>query len=259
MMDEPKLVALLEENYRLYNRPYFIEQDPISVPHRFRQKQDIEIAGFYAAILAWGQRKTIIANANRLMALMDDAPHDFILHHKEKDLERMLSFVHRTFNATDLLYSIAFFRQYYAANESLEQAFSRFLTPGSTDIGPGIAGFHDLFFNLPDAPSRTRKHIPTPLRGSTCKRLCMYLRWMVRRDEQGVDFGIWQQITPAQLLCPLDVHVERIARRLGLLHRKPRDWQAVLELTAQLRSVDPIDPVRYDFALFGMGLHDDLA
>lgn len=254
----PAVVELLEENYLLYDRPSFIEKDPISIPHRFSKKQDIEIAAFFAAMLAWGQRTTIINNCNRLMDLMDNAPHAFVLQHTDKDLQRFESFVHRTFNATDLLYCIAFFRWYYLEHTSLEDAFAIALHSTDAHAGPAISGFHQLFFSLPDAPQRTRKHIATPERGSTCKRMNMYLRWMVRKDVHGVDFGIWDKISPSQLLCPLDVHVERVARKLGLLTRKQRDWMAVLELTDKLREIDPIDPVRFDFALFGMGIHDDL-
>jgi uncharacterized protein (TIGR02757 family) len=252
----PVVTELLEENYLLYDQPSFIEKDPISIPHRFTKKQDIEIAAFFAAILAWGQRTTIINSCNRLMDLMDNAPHAFVLQHTDKDLQRFETFVHRTFNATDLLYCMAFFRWYYLEHTTLEDAFSGSLQSTDTHVGPAISGFHRLFFSLPDAPHRTRKHIATPERGSTCKRLNMYLRWMVRKDIHGVDFGIWDKISPSQLLCPLDVHVERVARRLGLLTRRQRDWLAVLELTDNLRSIDPSDPVRFDFALFGMGVFE---
>ena len=193
------------------------------------------------------------------MDMMDHAPHDFVLHHTDNDLKRLLPFVHRTFNATDLLYTVSFFRHHYSEHASLEEAFLSGMSAMDADTGPALAGFHHRFFSLPDAPARTRKHIPTPERGSTCKRMNMYLRWMVRNDDRGVDFGLWHQISPAILLCPLDVHVERVARKLGLLHRKQRDWQAVQELTAHLREIDPNDPARFDFALFGMGLHDDFA
>ncbi len=245
---------LLDEGVERYNEPAFIAQDPISVPHRFSRLQDIEIAAFWAAILAWGQRKTIINNANKLMDLMDGAPHDFILNHEEKDRARFLEFKHRTFLATDTLYFLEFFQHYYRQHASLEDAFARHLSPEDEHTGPALAGFHESFFALPYAPERTRKHIATPARKSTCKRLNMFLRWMVRKDENGVDFGLWKSIRPAQLLMPLDVHVERVARRLGLLVRKQTDWLAVLELTQRLRAYDAEDPVKYDFALFGMGV-----
>ena len=251
-----RLRELLEERTACYNRPDFIAADPISVPHRFSRLQDIEIAAFWAAILAWGQRQTIINSANKLMALMDGAPYDFILQHEEKDRARFLDFKHRTFQATDTLYFLEFFQHYYQRHHSLEDAFARHLSPADEHVGPALSGFHELFFALPDAPQRTRKHVATPARKSTCKRLNMFLRWMVRRDEHGVDFGLWRRLQPAQLLMPLDVHVERVARRLGLLERKQTDWLTVLELTQNLRALDPHDPVKYDFALFGMGVLD---
>lgn len=246
--------AILDAAVEQYNRPAFLHDDPIAVPHRFSKLQDIEIAGFWTAMIAWGQRKTINANAAKLMALMDNTPHDFILHHKEEDRKRFLDFKHRTFSATDTLWFLEFLQQFYQQHDSLEDAFARFLSPADEHTGKALTGFHELFFEMPDAPGRTRKHIATPLRGSACKRLNMFLRWMVRQDEHGVDFGLWRRIRPAQLLIPLDVHVDRVARTLGLLHRKNTDWQAVLELTAALRAFDPDDPVKYDFALFGMGV-----
>lgn len=237
-----------------YNRPSFIADDPICIPHQFSKKQDIEIMGFWVAMLAWGQRKTIINKAQELIQLMDGAPHDFILQHREKDRKKFLSFKHRTFQVTDTLYFLEFLQHYYRRQESLEDAFARFLAPEDPDTERALAGFHHLFFSLSDAPQRTRKHIATPERKSSCKRLNMFLRWMVRRDDRGVDFGLWRRIRPDQLLIPLDVHVDRVARRLGLLERKQTDWQAVQELTGRLRLIDPNDPVKYDFALFGMGV-----
>ncbi|HMX39799.1 MAG TPA: TIGR02757 family protein [Saprospiraceae bacterium] len=243
----------LDEAAMRFNGPHFIADDPISVPHRFERLQDREIIGFWAATLAWGQRKTIIQSALRLAELMDGAPYDFVLHHSEHERERFLDFKHRTFQATDTLWFLEFFQQYYRRHESLETAFARHLQAADTTTEPALLGFHRDFFDHPDAPRRTRKHVSTPERGSTCKRLNMYLRWMVRHDEAGVDFGLWKRIRPAQLLVPLDVHVERVARQLGLLHRPQTDWRAVLELTEALRAFDPDDPVRYDFALFGLG------
>lgn len=248
------LYNLLEACVDQYNRPGFIAADPISVPHQFSKKQDIEIMGFWAAVLAWGQRKTIINKANELVQLMDGAPHDFILNHQEEDRSRFLDFKHRTFQATDTLYFLEFFQQYYRTHDSLEDAFAVHLSPTAPNTETALIGFHQQFFALPDAPSRTRKHISTPARGSTCKRLNMFLRWMVRRDARGVDFGIWTRLRPQQLLMPLDVHVERIARHYGLLQRPQADWLAVLELTDALRAFDAEDPVKYDFALFGMGV-----
>jgi uncharacterized protein (TIGR02757 family) len=190
---------------------------------------------------------------------MDDAPHDFCVNHQEQDRERFLKFVHRTFQPDDALYFVSFFQEFYRENDSLEMAFAKHLKPGDLHIEPALKGFHETFFALPYAMRRTRKHVSTPAnKSSTCKRLCMFLRWMVRTDAQGVDFGIWKQIKPSQLLMPLDVHVERHARRLGLLTRAKTDWQAVLELTDNLRQFDPADPVKYDFALFGMGANGEL-
>lgn len=249
-----RLAAWLDEKSALFNRPEFIQNDPISIPHRFTQLQDIEISAFFAAVLAWGQRKTIINKCNELIAAMDNAPFAFITQHSTADLTRFLKFKHRTFNATDTLYFIEFFRQYYARHTSLETAFAQFITPNDPHCGKALAGFYGLFFSLQDAPLRTRKHISTPDKQSACKRMNMFLRWMVRRDNQGVDFGLWQHITPAQLLIPLDVHVERVARKLQLLKREKPDWYAVLELTDRLRTFDPNDPVKYDFALFGAGV-----
>lgn len=239
-----------------FNRPAFIESDPISIPHRYSQLQDREIMGFWTAMLAWGQRKTIIQSANRLSEWMDHAPYDFMLHHQEQDRARFESFKHRTFQALDTLWFLEFFQQFYRQHASLETAFARHLGPQDLTVENALRGFHEDFFDHPYAPERTRKHVATPARGSTCKRINMFLRWMVRQDARGVDFGVWQQIRPSQLLIPLDVHVDRVARRLGLLQRKQTDWQAVLELTENLRAFDPEDPVRYDFALFGLGVID---
>ncbi len=253
-MPQLSLRDFLEDAANRYNTPDFIAADPISVPHGFSGLQDREITGFWAATLAWGQRKTIIQSANRLVELMDGAPYDFIINHLEQDRARFLDFKHRTFQATDTLWFLEFFQQYYRRHTSLETAFSRHLHPDDTTVENALRGFHYDFFDHSYAPDRTRKHVATPARGSTCKRLNMFLRWMVRKDATGVDFGLWNNIRPAQLLIPLDVHVERVARRLGLLHRKQADWPAVLELTENLRAFDPEDPVKYDFALFGLGV-----
>lgn len=248
------LHEFLEECHLIYNVPGFINHDPVSIPHRFTALQDIEITGFWTAMLAWGQRKTIINKSLEIIELLEGAPYDYILHHTEKDRAKWLNFKHRTFQATDALYFLEFFQQYYRQHDSLEQAFSRHLDPLDETTENALIGFQQDFFSLPEVPSRTRKHIASPLTGSTCKRLNMFLRWMVRRDDKGVDFGLWQHISPSQLLMPLDVHVERIARQCGLLSRPQRDWKAVLELTARLREFDPLDPVKYDFALFGYGV-----
>lgn len=249
-----KLKPLLDELVDRFNSPAFIADDPVSIPHRFTSKHDIEIAGLLAATIAWGQRKTIIQSCKTLMSLMDEAPHDFVMHHQARDLRQMEKFVHRTFNATDLLYFISFLNHHYRASASLETLFA--VPAGATTVEEGLIRFHESFFSLPDYPARTRKHVATPLRHSACKRLNMFLRWMVRRDDKGVDFGIWKTISPRQLICPCDVHVERVARKLKLLRRKTLDWNAALELTENLRLLDPHDPVKYDYALFGMGITD---
>ncbi len=248
------LSSLLEYNAALYNRQEFIKDDPIQIPRAFQLLQDIEITAFWTAILAWGQRKTIINSATRLFSLMDNAPYDFIRNHQEHDRAPFLDFRHRTFQPADTLYFLEFFQDYYSRFDSLEDAFAQFIQPQYDHAGPAIQGFHDLFFSLPDSPQRTRKHVPTPESGSTCKRMNMFLRWMVRQDTAGVDFGLWQKIRPSQLLIPLDVHVDRVARKLGLIQRKQTDWKTVLELTDRLKQLDPLDPVRFDFALFGMGV-----
>jgi uncharacterized protein (TIGR02757 family) len=251
---QEQLRVYLDECVELYNQPFFIEKDPICIPHRFSRLQDIEIMGFWVAMLAWGQRPTIIRNAERLIERMDGAPYDFIMNHQEEDLKRFLDFKHRTFQPTDTLYFLAFFRDYYTRHHSLEETFAKGLSKEDANVEAALIHFHEQFFSLPDAPQRTRKHVATPKRNSTCKRLNMFLRWMVRNDSTGVDFGLWKRISPRQLLIPLDVHVDRIARRLGLLERKQTDWKAVLELTEALRAFDPDDPVKYDFALFGIGV-----
>jgi uncharacterized protein (TIGR02757 family) len=247
-MHQKGLHEFLNRKVSEYNRPAFIANDPISIPHGFSRKQDIEIAGFFAAIFSWGNRTTIIQKTRELMQLMDNSPYQFALHHTEEDLKRLPGFRHRTFNATDLYYFIKFFKHHYSHHDSLEDAFVSNGFPG-----PALAGFYRYFFSLEDAPQRTRKHIASPEKNSGCKRLNMFLRWMVRKDDQGVDFGIWKKISPALLICPLDVHVARVARRFGLLTRKQTDWQAALELTDSLRALDKEDPVKYDFALFGLG------
>ena len=246
------LKEFLDQKADQYNQVGFIKDDPICIPHFFTKKQDIEIAGLFAATLAWGQRVTIIRKCRELFTMMDNAPHQFILHHSDKDLKPLLEFKHRTFNTTDTLYFIEFLKWFYQKNDSLEKAFK--VSADMDTVENGIANFHRLFFSLEDHPHRTKKHISTPERKSTCKRMSMYLRWMVRQDKAGVDFGLWKSISPSQLVCPCDLHVERVARKLKLIKRKQTDWQTVLELTTNLRRLDPIDPVRYDFALFGLGI-----
>lgn len=253
-MNKERLKDFLDRKAAEYNQRSFIDADPVCIPHAYSKKQDIEIAGFFAAIFAWGNRTTIINKSRELLGLMDNAPYAFCVAHTEKDLRRFLQFKHRTFNPTDLLYCIHFMQQHYHSAESLETAFTRWMEPEDEDTEHALNGFYHYFFSLNDAPARTRKHIATPEKHSTCKRLNMFLRWMVRRDQNGVDFGCWKKISPTQLVCPLDVHVARVARRFNLLQRNALDWQAALELTHYLRKLDPADPVKYDFALFGLGV-----
>jgi len=272
------LKSFLDSKVAQYNRPEFIKNDPVSIPHLFTKKQDVEIMGLWAAVLAWGQRVTIISKCRELVALMDGAPYDFIMNHQETDLKKLLPFKHRTFNDVDTLYFIAFFRHHYSNFESLEAAFipkerchaelveARGQRPSLTlqqahgdttrQVESALNHFREYFFSLPDYPHRTKKHISSPSQKSTCKRLNMFLRWMVRKDDSGVDFGIWKRIKPSDLVCPCDLHVDRVARKLGLITRKQTDWQTAVELTARLREFDPVDPVKYDFALFGLGIDE---
>jgi uncharacterized protein (TIGR02757 family) len=251
-----QLKDFLDQKVEQYNQPGFIANDPISIPHRFSKKQDIEISGFFAAILAWGQRKTIINKCLEFFQRMDNAPHDFLLNHQESDLIPFLSFKHRTFNDIDSLYFIHFLTWFYKNHQSLEEAFLKGQTGHPDSMESILSQFHVFFFSLEDAPNRTKKHIATPARKAACKRITMYLRWMVRSDDKGVDFGLWKNITPAQLICPCDLHVDRVGRKLGLITRKQTDWLTALELTQKLRHFDPRDPVKYDFALFGLGIEE---
>lgn len=248
------LKDFLDKKVNEYNKPSFIAADPVCVPHSFFKKQDIEIAGFFAAMFAWGNRTTIINKTKELMQLMDNEPYHFCLHPTAERLKKLTTFKHRTFNVTDLLYFIEFFHLHYSKNDSLETAFTQWMLPGDDTIENALIGFHHYFFSLPDAPQRTKKHIATPERGSTCKRLNMFLRWMVRKDRNGVDFGIWNQISSSQLVCPIDVHVARVAKRFDLIQRKALDWQTALELTDHLKRFDEADPTKYDFALFGLSV-----
>jgi uncharacterized protein (TIGR02757 family) len=250
----PELKEFLDHKSDLYNHPGFIEHDPISIPHSFKKKQDIEISGLFAAILAWGQRVTIVRKCRELMGMMDNDPHQFILFHSEKELKRFENFKHRTFNGTDTLYFITFLQWFYRSHQSLEEAFR--VSGADKTTEQGLINFQRLFFGLSEYPTRTRKHVATPERKSTCKRLNMYLRWMVRNDGRGVDFGIWSGIRPSQLVCPCDLHVERVARKLKLIRRKQTDWITAVELTMNLRKLDHTDPVKYDFALFGLGIEE---
>jgi len=249
------LRRFLNEKADQYNDVSFIENDPISIPHSFSQKQDREIIGFFAAVLAWGQRKTIISKCRDLVLRLGDEPYRFVMEHGEDDLKALEGFKHRTFNDTDLLYFIDYFRRHYSQHESLEDAF---LQDGEfSSVEHSLIWFENSFFDHPDAPRRSRKHVATPARNATCKRLNMFLRWMVRQDAKGVDFGLWKRILQSALICPVDVHVDRTARRLGLITRKQTDWKTALELTMNLRQLDPYDPAKYDFALFGLSVSPD--
>lgn len=241
---------LLDQKYLQFNTRNFIAFDPVSIPHQFSKKEDIEIAGFFAATLAWGNRKSIIKNATSLLERMDNAPHDYITNHTRTDLKRMAGFVHRTFNPDDLLFFIAALAHLYKVYGGLEAAFA---TPHAEDLKSALVQFRTRFLE-PKHLGRTEKHVSNPATNSSSKRLCMFLRWMVRSDKQGVDFGIWKSLSPALLQLPLDVHTGFVSRELGLLKRKQNDWQAVEEITEVLRQFDPKDPVKYDFALFGLGI-----
>jgi len=249
------LKELLDLKAEQYNCLDFIADDPIQIPHRFSKKEDIEIAGFLASIIAWGQRKTIINNATRLMEWMEDSPHDFLMNMEVSDLERFTPFVHRTFNGEDCRYFIQRLSEIYRNEGGLEGTLGALVAKHGTE--QGLSKFKALFFRG-EHPHRTKKHLADPLKGSTAKRLNMYLRWMVRKDKHGVDFGIWPSVPMSSLSLPLDVHTGRIARQLGLLKRKQNDWKAVAEIDAMLRSFDPNDPAKYDFALFGMGVSGEL-
>jgi len=242
-----------DENVARYNQPSFIEKDPVCIPHLFTKQQDIEIAGFFAAIFAWGSRTIIINKSKELLQRMDMAPYQFVTQHQPADLKRLLQFKHRTFTDSDVLYFIEFFHQHYLANSSLETAFSKGFSKSEPNVESALVHFKQYFFQY-EHLRRTEKHISSPRQKSTCKRLNMFLRWMVRKDKSGVDFGIWKTIQPSQLICPIDVHVSKVAKRFQLLQRTQTDWQAAVELTNYLKLLDAADPVKYDFALFGIGV-----
>ncbi len=253
-MNSKKLKIFLDSKVDFYNQPSFIQQDPICIPHMFSTKQDIEIAGFFASIFAWGNRTTIINKSKELLQLMNNAPYQFILNHSKNDLKKLLHFKHRTFNNTDLLYFIEFLQLHYSKNQSLEIAFTQQMNKKDKNVENGLIGFYNYFFSLPFVPDRTRKHIASPEKNSSCKRLNMYLRWMVRNDNKGVDFGIWKNIQPHQLIIPIDVHVARVAKKFNLLLQNKTDWQTAVALTDYLKTLNKTDPVKYDFALFSLGV-----
>jgi uncharacterized protein (TIGR02757 family) len=254
-LSKEELFSFLEEKYDLYDNLSFIRTDPVSIPHLFSFKEDIEIASFLTAIITWGIRKTIIANATQLMQRMDFQPYEFTIHAGKDDLDHLKHFKHRTFNGDDCRYFIKALRNIYLYHGGLEQVFAEGLEENDTNVKNAIIHFKSIFLELPH-DAHTDKHVSDPAKNSSSKRLNMFLRWMVRQDKKGVDFGIWKKIRTDQLCCPLDVHSGRVARSLGLLTRKTNDWQAVEELTANLRLFDPIDPVKYDYALFGLGVFE---
>lgn len=256
MTQQENIKKILDQKVRQYNKIDFIEKDPICIPHQFKKQQDIEIAAFFAAIFAWGNRTTIINKSNELLERMDHSPYAFCTEHKAKDLKRIVGFKHRTFNDTDALYCIEFFKQHYRQHISLETAFfqNQITQEKIQTVEGALTHFQSYFMSLEDAPRRTQKHVSSPVSGSTCKRLNMFLRWVVRKDKQGVDFGIWNAIKPADLIIPIDVHVARVSRTLGIIKRPQTDWQTALELTQYCRTLDPKDPVKYDFALFSLGV-----
>lgn len=258
MHSPEELFEMLEKYYSLYHTSDFLENDPLQIPHLFQKKQDIEISAFFASIFAWGKRSIIIKKSLLLLELMDNSPYDFIKNHIPNDLKRFSGFCHRTFNETDLLYFLDFLKRHYTQHDSLENAFSDFLLPNDTHIENALRGFYIYFCNSEDFPNRTKKHISTPAQKSACKRLNMFLRWLVRVDDKGLDFGIWQKIKPSQLICPYDVHVERNAFAFGLVADEKANWKNAVMLTENLKKFDAQDPVKYDFALFGLGVNKDL-
>ena len=252
-MKKAELKEFLDEKALQYERVDFIDSDPIQIPHRFSKKEDIEIAGFLAATIAWGNRKMIINNASKMMELMENSPHDFVLSHSEKDLKSFTNFVHRTFNAIDFQYFIKSLKNIYKNHNGLENLL--LITDKSNTYKNSIHHFKKIFFELPHQ-TRTQKHVSDPLKNSASKRINMFLRWMVRNNKAGVDFGIWKKHSPANLHCPLDVHTGNVARKLQILTRTQNDWKAIQELDTTLRDFDKNDPVKYDFALFGLGVFE---
>ena len=244
------LKNFLDEKYQEYNNVKFIENDPIQIPHLFTNHKDIEIAGFLTSIISWGNRKSIINNAKKMMNLLDNSPYDFIKNCKDSEIKK-LEFVHRTFNSIDFRFFLHSLKNIYTQNESMEDIF---LDDDSNFMFDGIINFRKIFFSV-NHEKRSQKHISNPLKNSCCKRINMFLRWMVRND-QNVDFGIWKKIKKSKLSCPLDVHTGRVARKLGLINRKQNDFKSLCELDRNLRLLDNKDPVKYDFSLFGLGMYE---
>jgi len=252
-LNRTELKDFLDSKVEQYNNPKFIETDPIQIPHQFTLKEDIEIAGFLTATISWGNRKSIIKNSKHMMELLELSPYDFVMNHEASDLEKLKSFVHRTFNGEDFIQFIKSLNHIYKNHNGLESIFNQYAEKQS--LQTSIAHFKFIFFEI-EHLSRTQKHISNPLKNSAAKRINMFLRWMVRQDHAGVDFGIWKSLSPSQLSCPLDVHSGNVARKLGLLHRKQNDAKALLELDKSLRDLDSDDPVKYDYALFGLGIFE---
>ncbi len=248
-----ELKEFLDAKVVQYNHPKFIDSDPIQVPHQYNAKEDIEISSFLTATIAWGNRKSIIKNSRYLMKLLDNTPYDFVINHEESDLDKLFPFVHRTFNGQDCIQFIKSLKHIYTCHNGLEAIFIKHAQPNS--LQQSIHHLKQYFFEI-NHSKRTQKHISNPLKNSAAKRINMFLRWMVRKDDAGVDFGIWKHLSPAQLSCPLDVHSGNVARKLGLLKRKQNDGKALQELDVNLRKLDPLDPVKYDFALFGLGVFE---
>lgn len=255
-MTDNELKELLEELHDKYNNPSFIELDPVSIPHAFERAEDIEIAGFLAAMIAWGNRKMIVRNAQRMVNLMEGEPYRFLMESDEKEFLSVIDFVHRTFNGSDFIYFLTALKHIYRNYGGIKEIFvNSYLRNGSLE--EGIADFRRLFFELEHLP-RVERHLSSVEKNSACKRINMYLRWMVRNDERGVDFGLWREIPASALYIPLDVHSGNVGRYLGLLTRKQSDWKAVVELTENLRRFDAEDPVKYDYSLFGVGVNKDI-
>jgi len=252
-MSPSELKSFLDEKVLLYNNPKFIESDPIQIPYEFSLKEDIEISGFLTATIAWGNRKMIINNAKKLMDFMGNSPYDFVMEHEEHHLENLSTFVHRTFNSEDSITFVKALQHIYKNHQGLETVFTK--NQDAFSMQNSISEFKKIFFEI-DHLQRTTKHVSDPNNGSAAKRINMFLRWMVRQDKAGVDFGIWKNIPSSKLSCPLDVHSGNVARKLGLLTRKQNDGKALNELDISLRKLDASDPVKYDFALFGLGVFE---
>ncbi|NJB82714.1 TIGR02757 family protein [Wenyingzhuangia aestuarii] len=252
-MTQLELKEFLDSKVAAYNNNNFIHEDPVQIPHLYTQKEDIEIAGFLAATISWGKRPMIIKNCMQMMELLNHSPYDFVMNHTEKDLEKLADFKHRTFNGIDFQFFIRSLKNIYTQHKGLENVFASNVKDKS--LQPAIHEFKKVFFEIPH-PVRTTKHVSDPLKGSAAKRINMFLRWMVRQDQLGVDLGIWKTIPSAYLSCPLDVHTGNVGRKLGFINRKQNDAKALLELDASLRKLDPTDPVKYDFALFGLGIFE---